>query len=399
MMQEYRVDSIVILKGITNIVKLFFVISLLIANTATADGIIKKITCFDAKYDHDGDGYASAGSKGVKKKRVFNRVNCPNGFVPAARDCNDNDKSVHPATLEKPFNNVDDNCNDQTDEVSFMYSENGYENSDSSFGIKALIHDRAIYDVFSESDKLYAKIEYQRLQDPVSVKKESDYKKVAIKAYADPEMGVYYAADFLLDGLEKTTVYVVRLKFFEKRDCNNCSGKHFRALSSYSDSDEYYTTTTDSTNRVSMARTKILLSGFKQLFNQKRGRVGKNGYKWINGTHYGAGKNNEWCSEFYSFNASHALDGIAKKSSVFGLKNYFRKNYYEVNKLSDLNGARRGDWLNMDDGKHTGMFLAKREDGTIITLEGNVGNRVATKERTEIGKIKGFGHIQEEYLR
>ncbi len=130
----------------------------------------------------------------------------------------------------------------------------------------------------------------------------------------------------------------------------------------------------------------------KQLFNQQRGRIGINGSRWPNGTHYGAGMGDWWCSEFYVWSSKNTLKNFRGADTVEELKEYFGTSYKKVTKLEHLDSARRGDWLAMFDDGHTGMFLARRSDGTIITLEGNSGNKLRIRAR-DIADISGYGSI------
>ena len=144
---------------------------------------------------------------------------------------------------------------------------------------------------------------------------------------------------------------------------------------------------------MSQARNKIVLRALGQLTNKANGRIGPYGSPWPNGTHFGAGKGDWWCSEFYTWAAKSALKPFGGADTVRELKSYFGSAYHTVDSLKDVENARRGDWLAMFNEGHTGMFLAQRSDGKIITLEGNVGNRLAVKVRS-IEDISGYGSIR-----
>jgi hypothetical protein len=159
---------------------------------------------------------------------------------------------------------------------------------------------------------------------------------------------------------------------------------------------------TEAANEVSVARTKILLSAFRQLSDHERGQVGVNGSVHINGTRYGAPLNDQWCSEFYVWNATPVLDGISGLVNTSGLRTYFGTRYRSVRQssfLTDIADLKRADWLGLDtnsDGttNHTGMFLAYRaSDNKIVAIEGNANNNRVRLKFRDAAQLKGYGHI------
>jgi hypothetical protein len=353
-----------------------------------------KITCYSAEFDRDNDKYAEDGTTGEEFDVPSNRrYTCPTGYVPDAGDCDDNRSSVHPYRYEIAFNNRDDNCNGSVDETEYIYWEKGNANADTSFKVRVKVNNKIVEKYAYSGYQIYAKFRYRPLKHTQERNKETGYRRVFYQKYTHSGLGEYKGFDFRLSNLLKTNVYRAQASIYVK------DGVSYKKLVGYDNRQIYHTTTTDSSNKVSRARTKILLQGFKQYFNQLRGRVGRNGSVWPNGTHYGADRNEWWCSEFYAWTSSYALKNIKNKSSVNQLKDYFRQgdHYHRIHSMGDMDVARRADWIAMDtdlDGKknHTAMFLARRSDGKIVTLEGNTGNRVKVRYR-DLDQIYGVGHI------
>jgi len=351
------------------------------------------ITCYPSSADRDGDGYARDGTGAVtlSVSKKNNRYTCPAGYVPDENDCNDNNSAVHPYRYEIASNNRDDNCNDQADENEFVYFPAGNNNEANSFEIRVKVNNQDVLDKVATSYPIYAKVRYRKVNTDTDT--ESGYKRVTIGSYYHSKLGSYRAAEVSLSGLSKTSVYRARVKFYYK------DGGKYKSLGLYG-KNVYYTSTSHDTNKVSIARTGILLRGFTEYFYQQLGLVGRNGSRWINGTRYDADVNEAWCTEFYSYAAKSDLDGsVYPISNTTDMKKFFGSNFVRVyNDIDDLDAVRRADWLAIDwegDNKmdHTAMFLGKLKNGKILTLEGNTGNRVKVKER-KLEDIYGYGRIR-----
>lgn len=139
----------------------------------------------------------------------------------------------------------------------------------------------------------------------------------------------------------------------------------------------------------------ILLRGFKEYDESTLGRVGYRGTDKVDGTKYGADKNEQWCSEFYVWVTKDNLKDIKGRTYVSRLVDYFQdyKSTYERSQIK--NRAKRGDYIAIstkgsEKKDHSAMFLAYDQfTKEIWTLEGNVGNAVGIRERmTEGDKAK-----------
>jgi hypothetical protein len=378
---------------------IFIIFALLISCTTLAATKTATITCYAASDDKDKDGYARAGavSKDFQVPEST-RYSCPTGYVPDDDDCDDTRSSVHPYRIEIPFNSRDDNCNGEIDENEFVVFHGGFDNSDYSYKMRVKLNNEDVLNYYQAGTPIYAKVTYRKITEDSSKDQESDYQRVFFIDYPHSKIGDYKGTNITLSGLDKTTVYRSRVKFYYK------SGDTYVPIGIYGPN-VYYTTTTDTSEDKdrSQARTGILLQAFMELFYQQIGIVGKLGTEFVNGTRYGADANEKWCTEFYSFVSQWQLKNIYPISNTSDMQTYFGKNFSLVNKLSDLDGALRADWLTLDfddngTKDHTAMFLGKYFDGRIVTIEGNTGNRVAIRHR-DVSDIYGYGHIASDMVK
>jgi len=356
-----------------------------------------EITCYENSVDRDGDGYASSLALSVvifsDKKENEKENLCPSGYTRYGNDCNDFDSNIHPNQLETAFNGIDDNCNNEIDETEYIYWSNGFKNKEKSFSIRTKINSIQV-NRLKRRYKIFAKVKYRNVTELKF--NQTSYIPVSIKKHYYNGIGHYYGSTVNLKGLSKTSVYETKVEHYYR------VGRTLKKFN-ISDSESYYSTTTDQEKTLSQARTSILLLGFKQYFNQKRGRVGKMGSPWVNGTHYGAREDEAWCTEFYAWVSSIKFKGIKNIDNTRRMEKYFGGNFNRVYNLEDLSGAHRGDWLAYDwegDGKkdHSAMLLGIRADGKIITLEGNVGHMVKIEKRS-IDVIYGYGHLATSKLK
>jgi hypothetical protein len=286
--------------------------------------------CWDATiYDLDGDGYADDSADSGDKEEIpstyADKASCPEGYVAARGDCDDNDSDVHPRRAEVYDNGIDDNCNDLIDEPSFYYRPGGLRNTENSFDIAFSINDSAVYSAYkSRFYNLKVEIEYQKLSNTGHTYYSG---KKALKSYLS--MGPYSYAVASLTGLNRTTVYRARVRFYKSSRFQKRSRYGTKPVSEISyteigDSSDWYYSTTDGSSNISKARTDILLQGFYE-YDQGNHRelVGYRGLSETDGTRYGAVKGEAWCSEFYSWVANHRLSGMGHRPSVSRMMDYF----------------------------------------------------------------------------
>jgi hypothetical protein len=345
--------------------------------------------CWDAAlYDIDGDGYAIDSAHSGDREEIpstyADKASCPEGYVAARGDCDDNDSDVHPRRAEVYDNGIDDNCNDLIDEPSFYYRPGGLRNTENSFDIAFSINDAVIYNAYeSIFYNLKVEIEYQKLSNTGNTYYSG---KKALKSYL--AMGPFSYAVASLTGLRKTTVYRARVRFyktsrFQKRSRYGISTPSEISYTEIGDPSDWYYSTTDGSSDISKARTDILLQGFYE-YDQGNHRelVGYRGLSEPDGTRYGAIRGEAWCSEFYSWVGSHALEGMGHKSSVSKMVNYFNEHSAGISSPTLYQvkyKIKRGDYLgedtHVDDESiknHSAMFLDyDTHTGQIWTLDGN----------------------------
>ena len=133
--------------------------------------------------------------------------------------------------------------------------------------------------------------------------------------------------------------------------------------------------------------------------------VGYRGTEDVDGTRYGADRNEGFCTEFYVWLTKNWLTGVAGNDTWEDMIDSFKDDhaYYSPSEIPER--AAPGDYLPIDsndDGKknHSGMFLAYDTSTNLVwTLEGNVGNKVDVKKRALDTEIKGLGHLLRSQLR
>ncbi len=345
--------------------------------------------CWDASlYDLDGDGYADDSAWSSHREEVAStyadKASCPEGYVASRGDCDDTNPDVHPRQNEVFGNDIDDNCNELVDEPNFYYYPSGFFNNTSSFKMAFAINDREVRDVQENIfQTLKVEVEYQRLSDTSKTLRSG---KKSLDRYFS--FGSFVYGETTLSRLKKTTVYRARVQFYKT--------SAFRVVPIYGPvidrepaykpvgaPSAWYYTTTEGTSSISKARTKILLQGFYQYYEgNHRGLVGYRGAEDPDGTRYEAVRGEAWCSEFYSWVASHALDGMGHKNSVARLVSYFNTHDAGLSNPSLYqikNKIKRGDYLGEDTyvdeesiKNHSAMFLDyDRHTKMIWTLDGN----------------------------
>ncbi len=379
------------------------------------------LTCFEAEPscagcggDFDGDGYVETAGSVARtfQRRLSERFVCPSGWVPARGDCDDDDRFVHPARNEWGRDFRDNDCDGFVDEFEYLYSDGGFANHDNGFDMGLTVNDMLTPLIWLWGGDIYVKVEYGRLQDHPATTV-SDFLPAWIDRYtATADDGIseerVFTMRVTLDGLNNATIYRGRIHsvYLQSRS----SGEFLEIP--YSRANQWYFTSTKRIdNRVSRARTRMLLQGFHENYLQEIGLVGITGTRWINGSRYGARDNELWCTEFYAWLGDQAgLDGIGNEYSSTGLRHYFDgwgsyNHYWETTTIAGLETRSepiyRADWLNLSDEEHTAMFLAIDSEGELWTLEGNTTNSdlhnlqhsVGIRHGTNSRGLIGFGHI------
>jgi len=334
--------------------------------------------CYYKNDDHDGDGYARKGAN-VKKVRKWDyKLNCPDGYLNKAGDnvdnvkMIDNDKSIHPRRDEVPFNGKDDNCNNKTDEPTFVYSTTPTRND--GFDMKVRINDSR---TMSYKNNLYADLKIFSLSNGSAA---IDFPIEKVNVTEDASKNSFVTIN--IKKLLPATVYRVRVQFHYK------DGNNYTPVGE--ESDQYFATTW-ANDRVERARSAILLRGFKEYDESNLGRVGYRGTEKIDGTKYGADKNEQWCSEFYVWVTKDNLKDFKRRSYVSRLVDYFQDYNSTYGRSQITSHAKRGDYIAIstkgsEKKDHSAMFLAyDKATKKIWTLEGNAGNAVGVKERATDG--------------
>ncbi|MFW5738810.1 MAG: MopE-related protein, partial [Myxococcota bacterium] len=370
-----------------------------------------QLTCYPASEDRDGDGYAASGTPGTSIGRSwYERLTCPSGWVPAEGDCRDEGPSaasMHPARIEHPRNGLDDDCDGMTDEWEYSYGEDGHDNTESAYDMVVHANDTMTALAAAFEIPIYLRVEYGRLDRHPSTSF-SSLLPATVHLIDDYEGAMAVVLVARLSGLSRARVYKSKVDSVWIRN----PGQAATRLDVNVGGEWYYTSTDRTDNAVSRVRTQVVLQALYENFLQERGKVGLTGDTWVNGTRYGARDYHLWCSEFYSWVGDRGgLDGIGGKGSTYSLRKYFDgigsyNHYHEVSTVAQLEGhAFRGDWLNLADGDHSGMFLAVDSNGDLWTVEGNATNRemdiahsVAIRRSTTDRGLKGYGHIHSRFL-
>jgi hypothetical protein len=386
--------------------------SLTIAGLApAARAATKKIVCYPASADVDGDGYARAyttalavtptgvvyvnrPTEGVELTvDATKSMTCPSGYVDWATDCDDYNAAVHPFNDEIAFNGVDDNCNDVTDEPGPLYSAAGNANTASSFNVT--FHVRHAQMV-AAAGNLWVRLYLRKLSSSQTL--------VGLPMTQVTGLSAYYPyATVAVTGLTPSTVYSVFARFYA------LTGGVLMQVGP--DSDLYYTTTdaavpvrgvpTTLAEAAGAQRTAMLLKAFKELDESNRGRVGYRGSVHRDGTRYSASLNEKWCTEFYAWVTKTYVAYSSLPTTVDDAIDFFsdRSAYYSSPSLATV--GRRADYLPVDsDGNglhnHSAMFLAydtSSSPAIVWTIEGNRSNRVGVGWRSIGPEIHGLGHI------
>ena len=354
-----------------------------------------EIDCFDDDYDADGDGYATNDAPIVKldvddAKKLY----CPSGYVRKDGDRDGTRPEVHPHAPEIAFNNRDDDLDYKTDEPELVYFPNGNQNTATSFSIRVRLASAALA---SKGSRLAYEVEYADLAAT----------GLPIKT---PKRGVgTLPSDFAFDapvvGLQPARVYRAKLNFYEaSTPPPTLGGRPTRVTPTYTSlgvESEWYFTATAGDGGMEAARTELLLEGFYQLAESDAGRIGYMGSVKRDGTRFGAGAKERWCTEFYSWLAG-AHFWTLSASTVAGQIAWFQS-YGKWAPGADavVELGKRGDYVPYDTpddgdtaGDHSMMLLAyDATTGKIWTLEGNWGNYVVVKERAVDASLKGVGRL------
>jgi hypothetical protein len=353
--------------------------------------------CYSEGFDRDGDGYAGLNAEDARTAyRLIEwdgklRTNCPSRYVRFVSDCNDLDPNVNPGKGERGFNGRDDNCNGVVDEPTFDYYAEGNHNTTYSFRMRVNLNSQELLDQ-KEAGRLYADVQYARLKDtdnPVT------RRKFLVNMFYPQSSAA--RIDVAVGNSESATVFRARVAFFRRADDGQ-----FSPIRGWSD---WYYTMTDGEMDKTRTRARIVLKGLKEYSDSLNGVVGYRGTEDVDGTRYGADRNEGFCTEFYVWVTKHWLTGVAGNDTWEDMVDSFKDDhaYYSPSEIPAR--AAPGDYLPMDsndDGKknHSGMFLAYDTSTKLAwTLEGNIGNKVVVKKRALETEIKGLGHLLRSELR
>lgn len=356
------------------------------ALSAGAAGGEHEMKCYSDGFDRDGDGYAGLNAEDarqaywMKKWSGELRVNCPKGYVRFYDDCDDLDPAVHPNQAEVALNGRDDDCDSVRDDPSLFYS--GSRNTSSSIRFGVRLNARELLD---HADELFAQVSYASLENPDDI-------ETSAKLSVHPSDGRPATVEVGVANLRPATVYRARVDFFTR----DASG-HFQELSPGSPENDWYYTITDGADAEGHARARLVQRGLVELAASAVGSVGYRGSEDVDGTRYGAERNEGWCTEFYVWVTRSSVRGLSGLDTWDDMIDYFRDAHAYLAARDLSTQARPGDYLVMDsdgDGKknHSGMFLAyEAARDRAWTLEGNSGNGV--RVRTRRSEITGIGHL------
>lgn len=352
-------------------------------------------------YDADGDGYAMAGTPESAWVTMdvsgADRLSCPAGWVRRGGDCNDWNPNVHPRNPEIQTNNIDDNCDGRADEPTFVFSEDRARVSPSTATIALALNDAG---TLAWRYSLWVSASYVLLNDSSTVR--------WAWAALTPVPGNPNESTFTITGLPPSSVLAVKEVYVYA--WISYPGSYVFMNSAAPELSLY--TTTDGTTSEERARTSMVLRALKQLGEDAQGRVGYRGSSQMNGTRYGAGAGDLWCSEFYGWSGRPSVFGYntffgfmylyAYSSTVATLEYYFSvfNALHSGSTIPTL--AKRADYIAMntktnapDDPNHSGMFLAY--DARLMevwTVEGNVGNTVSIgRAPLNVNRQRSLGHL------
>ncbi len=353
-------------------------------DVAPALGDEQSMKCYSDGFDRDGDGYAGLNAEDARtayREITWNgslRLNCPSGYVRMVGDCNDRDGEVHANRSEVALNGRDDDCDGVIDEPTFSPAR---RNSSSAIWFDVALNSQDLRD---HDASLFAEVVYARLAESSTLQRTS---KLAVHP-ADRRPTVQVA----VSGLLPATVYRAQVNFFTREGHGA-----FEPIGPTLAADDWYYTMTDGNDPESRTRAAIVQRGFLELEESRAGRVGYRGTVKVDGTRYGADRNEAWCTEFYAWVAKVKVRGIAGRDIWSEMIDYFRDAHSYLPAADLATRALVADYVVMDtdgDGKknHSGMFLAyESAENRAWTLEGNAGNGVRVKTRKP--EIRGIGHL------
>jgi hypothetical protein len=355
-----------------------------------ADGGEHSMKCYSDGFDRDGDGYAgltAADARTAYQMITWNgslRLHCPDGYVRAIGDCNDRDPEVHPNHAEIGLNGRDDDCDGVVDEPTFAAAR---ASTSSAFWFEIALNSQILVD---HAQALFAQVSYASLADSANLLQTA---KIAVHP-ADRRQTVEVA----VSNLSPVTVYRAQVAFFTRDAAGN-----YQPIGPTLGDDDWYYAMTDGRDAETRTRAAIVQRGLAEYRQSNEGKVGYRGTQDRDGTRYGAGRNEAWCTEFYVWVTKVKLRGIAGRDSWDEMIDYFRAAGSFLPAADLARRAVPADYLVMDsdgDGKknHSGMFLAyESAQGRAWTLEGNFGN--AVRVWTRKSEIQGIGHLTPELLK
>ncbi len=344
-----------------------------------------KHTCYYAQYwDSDGDGHAVPWAPRVEFMGLnhLEVMECPDGYVARADDCNDSNANVHPRHSEAAFNGVDDNCDGQIDEPTFVYPWNpsGYVTTDTAT-VHVTINDWNTWS-YRQHLNVYGQVTA------------IDGSSAPVTFWLPTTWTGGTDFTFNLANLAPAKVYRIDGLQVYANDSYTIRGPHYSAVGPQAG--RFYTMT-QGTTTAQHHRTAMVLSALRELGENQLGLVGYRGTAARDGTRYGVFFSSDaWCSEFYGWNVLGAGGRVYQNTRTYfatgtveNIEAYFSQNgqLYGNTVWTIPTVAEPGDYLAMDtdaDGatNHSGMFLGfNAATMNVISVEGNVDDEVQVVER------------------
>ena len=287
----------------------------------------------------------------------------------------------------------------------------GFSNTTGGFTMRVRVYDAsAVAAHVSHFSTLLYQVEYQQLNNTAH-----SYTTTLTPVTGLTFHGSHYRTEARVSGLFSSMIYRARITLY--RQITGGKPTRIGDVSGW-----YYTVTRSrSTRALDNARIRIVLKAlYENHLNHQFGLTGYMGKVYPYGQRYGATGRNQWCSEFYSWNADTALT-IGSRTSIGKIVSYFtsRGGYAPVtNPLQIKYALKLGDYLSLDtnssgNANHSVMVLDYDiAQDRVWTVEGNVsgrsdigdsfddrmaGNETMVKAR-RLGQLHGWGQLKSSML-